>query len=89
MAIDKQALIDPFYGGRGTVADTFIPPSSRLVLTRSSPAWSRYVFDPEGAPAAAERTPASGRTTRRPFTSGIPTEVTRPYMPDPRACTRR
>ena len=30
-AIDKQALIDAFYGGRGSVADDFLPPIERLV----------------------------------------------------------
>jgi peptide/nickel transport system substrate-binding protein len=82
MAIDKAALIDPFYGGRGTVADTFMPDTS---------GWAEAIaagvtpdeFDADGARALLEE---AGYTADNPAKVYFwyPTEVTRPYMPDPR-----
>jgi peptide/nickel transport system substrate-binding protein len=81
MAIDKEALIEAFYGGRGSPADIFMPPSSgwhEAVLAGVEP----DVFDPEGAAALLEE---AGFTADNPATVHFwfPTEVTRPYMPDP------
>jgi peptide/nickel transport system substrate-binding protein len=81
MAIDKEALIPAFYGGRGSVADTFLPPSSgwaEAVGAGVTPA----EFDPEGAAALLEE---AGFTADNPATIHFwyPTQVTRPYMPDP------
>jgi len=80
-AIDKQALIDAFYGGRGSVADDFLPPSSGwydAVLQGVTP----DVFDPD---AARQLLADAGFTADNPPTVHFwfPTEVTRPYMPDP------
>ena len=80
-AIDKAALITAFYGGRGSPADIFMPPSSgwhEAVLAGVEP----DVFDPEGATALLEE---AGFTADNPATVHFwfPTEVTRPYMPDP------
>jgi peptide/nickel transport system substrate-binding protein len=82
MAIDKEALIGPFYGGRGSAADTFIPPSSGwydAILAGVEPA----EFDPDGARQLLED---AGFGADNPATVHFwyPTEVTRPYMPDPR-----
>jgi len=81
MAIDKEALIPAFYGGRGTVATTFIPETS---------GWADAVeagvtpveFSTEGA---ADLLAQAGYTADNPATVHFwyPTEVTRPYMPDP------
>ncbi len=81
MAIDKEALIEAFYGGRGSPADIFMPPSSgwhEQVLAGVTP----DTFDPEGATALLEE---AGFTADNPATIHFwfPTEVTRPYMPDP------
>ncbi len=81
MAIDKEALIGPFYGGRGEAADIFMPPSSAwhdAVLAGVEPT----AFDPEGARALLE---TAGFSEENPATIHFwyPTEVTRPYMPDP------
>jgi peptide/nickel transport system substrate-binding protein len=81
MAIDKDALIEPFYGGRGEGADIFMPPSSgwhEAVLAGVTP----DTYDPEGARALLEE---AGYTEDNPATIHFwyPTEVTRPYMPDP------
>jgi peptide/nickel transport system substrate-binding protein len=81
MAIDKQALIDAFYGGRGTPAVTFMPDTS---------GWADAVeagvtpveFSTDGAAALLEQ---AGFTADNPATVHFwyPTQVTRPYMPDP------
>jgi peptide/nickel transport system substrate-binding protein len=81
MAIDKEALIEAFYGGRGSPGNMFIPPSSGWydqVLAGVTP----DTFDPEGAAALLEE---AGFTADNPATIHFwfPTEVTRPYMPDP------
>jgi peptide/nickel transport system substrate-binding protein len=81
MAIDKEALIPAFYGGRGTPALTFMPDSS---------GWADAVeagvtpveFSTEGAADLLEQ---AGFSADNPATIHFwyPTEVTRPYMPDP------
>jgi peptide/nickel transport system substrate-binding protein len=82
MAIDKAALIDPFYGGRGSVADNFMPPSSGW-FDAITAGVTPTEFDPEGARALLEE---AGFTEDNPAKVYFwyPTEVTRPYMPDPR-----
>jgi peptide/nickel transport system substrate-binding protein len=81
MAIDREALIGPFYGGRGSVADIFMPPSSGwydAVVAGVEP----VEFSTEGA---AQLLADAGFTADNPATINFwyPTEVTRPYMPDP------
>jgi peptide/nickel transport system substrate-binding protein len=81
MAIDKEALIPAFYGGRGSAATTFLPETS---------GWADAVeagvtpveFSTEGA---AQLLADAGFTEENPATIHFwyPTEVTRPYMPDP------
>ncbi|MCA1571381.1 MAG: ABC transporter substrate-binding protein [Chloroflexi bacterium] len=82
MAIDREALIGPFYGGRGAVADTFIPETSQWsedVLAGVEP----VEYSAEGAADLLEQ---AGFGPDNPPTIHFwyPTEVTRPYMPDPR-----
>ena len=81
-AIDKEALIGPFYGGGGSAADCFLPPTS---------GWHDSVcadvdaleFNPDTARDLLEQ---AGFTADDPATVNFwfPTEVTRPYMPDAR-----
>jgi peptide/nickel transport system substrate-binding protein len=82
MAIDREALIDPFYGGRGAVADTFIPLTSQWAEDVAAGV-TPVEFDPAGAAALLEE---AGFGPDNPATIHFwyPTEVTRPYMPDPR-----
>jgi peptide/nickel transport system substrate-binding protein len=82
MAIDREALIEPFYGGRGTVAHTFIPDTSQWAEDIAAGV-EPVEFDPEGAAALLEE---AGFGADNPPTIHFwyPTEVTRPYMPDPR-----
>lgn len=81
MAIDKEALIPAFYGGRGSAALTFMPETSGwadAVAAGVTP----VEYDPDGAAALLEQ---AGFTADNPATVHFwyPTEVTRPYMPDP------
>jgi peptide/nickel transport system substrate-binding protein len=82
MAIDREALIDPFYGGGGSVADCFLPPTSGWYEAVCANV-ERVEFDPEGAQALLED---AGFGADNPPTVQFwaPTGVTRPYMPDPR-----
>ena len=82
MAIDREALIEAFYGGRGSVAESFIPPTSQwheAVTAGVEP----VEFDPEGAQALLEDA-GFGADNPPVVHFWYPTEVTRPYMPDPR-----
>jgi peptide/nickel transport system substrate-binding protein len=81
-AIDKAALIDPFYGGRGSVADIFIPPSSEAWHDVLRQDVTIYDYDPDRARELLED---AGFGPDNPPTVEFwyPTEVTRPYMPDP------
>jgi peptide/nickel transport system substrate-binding protein len=81
-AINKEALIGPFYGGRGSVADIFVPPSSEAwhpVLRQAVPV---YEYNPD---RARELLAEAGYGPDNPpqVEFWYPTEVTRPYMPDP------
>jgi peptide/nickel transport system substrate-binding protein len=81
-AIDRQALIDPFYGGRASVANIFIPPSSESwhgVISENAPT---FEYDPERARQLLEDA-GYGEGNRPQVDFWFPTEVTRPYMPDP------
>ena len=82
LAIDKAALIDPFYGGGGSVADCFLPPTSGWYDTVCADV-DALAFDPDEARSLLE---GAGFTEDNPATVNFwyPTEVTRPYMPDPR-----
>ena len=81
MAINKEALIPAFYGGRGSVATTFIPETSIWVDVVESGVTPND-FDADGA---RQLLADAGFTADNPATIHFwyPTEVTRPYMPDP------
>lgn len=80
-AIDREALIEAFYGGGGSPADIFLPPTSGWFDSVGEGA-EVYEYDPEAATALLE---GAGFDADNPATVNFwyPTEVTRPYMPDP------
>ena len=80
-AIDKEALIEPFYGGRGSVADTFLPPSSGWHDSVLAGVEVRE-FDADRARELLEEA-GFGPENPPEVSFWFPTEVTRPYMPDP------
>ncbi|HUF05933.1 MAG TPA: ABC transporter substrate-binding protein [Candidatus Binatia bacterium] len=81
-AIDREALIEAFYGGGGSPADIFLPPTSGWFDSVGEGA-EVYEFDPGAAQTLLED---AGFGADNPPTVNFwyPTEVTRPYMPDPR-----
>jgi len=84
MAIDKEALIEAFYGGRGSPAEIFIPPSSGWYegVRAGVDDESTYPYDPEAARGLLEEA-GFGEDNPATVQFWAPTGVTRPYMPDP------
>jgi peptide/nickel transport system substrate-binding protein len=81
-AVNKEALIGPFYGGRGSAADIFVPPSSETWHGALREGVTVYEYDPD---RARELLAEAGYGPDNPpqVEFWYPTEVTRPYMPDP------
>jgi len=80
-AIDKAALVEPFYGGRGLAADIFMPPTSAWydVMLDGVPT---FQFDQDAARTLLADA-GFGPDNPPEIEFWFPTEVTRPYMPDP------
>jgi peptide/nickel transport system substrate-binding protein len=87
-AIDKQAILDAFYGGEGEVANTFLPASLSDFRAEDAPA---YEYDPERAQELlAEAGYPDGFDTMT-LSDGTETAlqfwympVSRPYYPNPK-----
>jgi peptide/nickel transport system substrate-binding protein len=77
-AIDKQAIADAFYGGAGEPAKEFMPPT----MPGYNDGVEDYGFDPD---KARELLTTAGCGPPCPIDFWYPTEVTRSYMPDPKA----
>ncbi len=77
-AIDKQAIADAFYGGVGEPALEFMPPT----MPGYNASLEDYPFDPDQARTLLEQS-SCGVPCEIDF--WYPTEVTRSYMPDPKA----
>jgi peptide/nickel transport system substrate-binding protein len=75
--LDRQAVIDNFYAGRGEVAKEFMPPS----LFGYADDVTEYEYDPE---KAKELLRQAGVTLPLRVEFWYPTDVSRPYMPDPK-----
>jgi peptide/nickel transport system substrate-binding protein len=80
-AINKEDLIGPFYGGRATVADIFVPPTSETWYEGLSDGVTVYEYNPD---RARELLAEAGYGPDNPpqVEFWYPTEVARPYMPD-------
>ena len=74
-AINKQALIDAFYAGQGVAADNWMPPGTQYYKALNLP-----TYDPDKAKALIAE---SGETDLT-LEFWYPSDVTRPYMPDPK-----
>ena len=77
-AIDKQAIADAFYGGVGEPAKEFMIPT----MWGYNDAVEDYPFDPEESMRLLGE---AGCGPPCPIDFWYPTEVTRSYMPDPKA----
>ena len=75
--LDRQAVVDNFYAGRGQVAKQFMPPS----LFGYADDVTEYTFDPAKAKSLLSQ---AGVTQPLPIEFWYPTDVSRPYMPDPK-----
>lgn len=77
-AIDREELVDAFYAGQGEVAHQFQPPA----LFGYADDVTRYEYDPERAQQILED---AGYDLPVEIDFAYPTDVSRPYMPDPQA----
>jgi len=75
--LDRQAVVDNFYGGRGEVAHVFMPPE----IFGYTDDVTQYEFDPEQSKQLLQD---AGLTLPVEITFCFPTDVSRPYMPDPK-----
>jgi peptide/nickel transport system substrate-binding protein len=75
-ALNRQAVVDNFYAGRGEVAHAFMPPS----LEGYADDVTQYEYDPDKAKQLLQEAGAAGAN----ITFCYPTDVSRPYMPDPK-----
>jgi peptide/nickel transport system substrate-binding protein len=77
-AVNRQEIVDAFYAGQGEVAKEFMPPS----LFGYADDVTEYEYDPEKAKQILED---AGYTLPVEIDFAYPTDVERPYMPDPQA----
>ena len=75
--LDRQGVVDAFYGGRGEVAKEFMPPD---VLGYADDV-TEYDFDPEKSKQLLQD---AGLTLPVEIEFWYPSDVSRPYMPDPK-----
>ena len=75
--LNGAAIVKPFYGGVGTAATQFLPPSLVGFAKKSVPA---YKYDPAKSIALLKQ---AGLTPPVKIDFWWPTSVSRPYMPDP------
>jgi peptide/nickel transport system substrate-binding protein len=74
--LDRQGVVDSFYAGRGEVANEFMPPQ----VVGYSKAVTKYTYNPEKAKQLLQQ---AGLTLPVEVEFWYPTDVSRPYMPDP------
>ena len=75
--LDRQAVVDNFYSGRAVVATQFMPPE----VVGYADDVPTYEYDPE---KAKQLLTDAGYTLPVPLEFWYPTDVSRPYMPDPK-----
>jgi peptide/nickel transport system substrate-binding protein len=75
--LDREAVVDNFYAGRGDVATQFMPPS----LFGYADDVTKYTYDPAKAKSLLQK---AGVQMPLQVDFWYPTDVSRPYMPDPK-----
>jgi peptide/nickel transport system substrate-binding protein len=75
--LNRQEVVDSFYAGRGEVATQFMPP----VVTGYADDVTEYEFDPERSKQLLQD---AGLELPVEITFWYPSDVSRPYMPDPK-----
>lgn len=74
--LDRAGVVSSFYAGRGEVANEFMPPQ----VTGYSKSVKKYPYNPEKAKQLLQQ---AGLTLPVEVEFWYPTDVSRPYMPDP------
>jgi peptide/nickel transport system substrate-binding protein len=74
--LDRAGVVNSFYAGRGEVANEFMPPQ----VTGYSKSVTKYSYNPEKAKQLVQQ---AGLTLPVEVEFWYPTDVSRPYMPDP------
>jgi peptide/nickel transport system substrate-binding protein len=74
--LDRAGVVNSFYAGRGEVANEFMPPQ----VTGYSKSVKKYPYNPEKAKQLLQQ---AGLTLPVEVEFWYPTDVSRPYMPDP------
>jgi peptide/nickel transport system substrate-binding protein len=75
--LDRAAVVNNFYGGRGVVAKEMMPPE----VEGYADSVTEYAYDPEKAKALLQE---AGLTLPVPIEFWYPSDVSRPYMPNPK-----
>src|SRR6266542_500733 len=75
--LDRRGVVQQFYYGTGTVANDFLPPA----LWGHSNKIQKYSYDPEKAKSLLRE---AGLTVPVKVEFWYPTNISRPYMPDPK-----
>jgi peptide/nickel transport system substrate-binding protein len=75
--LDRQQVVDEFYAGRGEVAKEFMPPE----VVGYADDVTEYEFDPEKSKQLLQE---AGLTLPVAIEFWYPSDVSRPYMPDPK-----
>jgi peptide/nickel transport system substrate-binding protein len=75
-ALNREEVVSSFYSGRGEVAKEFMPPE----VEGYADDVTEYEYDPEKSKQLLQK---AGLTLPVPVTFWYPTDVSRPYMPDP------
>jgi peptide/nickel transport system substrate-binding protein len=75
--LDRASVVENFYAGRGEVAKEFMPPS----LEGYNPDVTEYTYDPAKAKQLLQQ---AGVQMPLQIDFWYPTDVSRPYMPDPK-----
>jgi peptide/nickel transport system substrate-binding protein len=75
--LDRAAVVRSFYSGRGQLADQFLPPA----YVGHAKGVKRYPYDPARSRALLRK---AGLTLPVKVDFWFPTDVSRPYMPDPK-----
>jgi len=75
--LDRAAVVNAFYGGRGQTTDQFLPPQLFGYAKKGVPS---YAYNPDKAKSLLKE---AGLTLPVKIDFWFPTNVSRPYMPDP------
>ncbi len=75
--LDRASVVNAFYGGRGQTTNQFLPPQLFGYAKTGVPS---YPYNPDKAKALLQQ---AGLTLPVKIDFWFPTNVTRPYMPDP------